>query len=60
MTRKQDLHVLIDERVHDRLFTYLLNEGRGKVRRGRTGGVVSEAIAQFIDTHPVILTPGSK
>jgi hypothetical protein len=49
------IHVSVDEAVHDRLQSYLLHRGGGVIRTGVLGEVVTRAIEQYLNAHPIVL-----
>jgi hypothetical protein len=52
------IHCALDEAVHERLYSYLLHTGGGKVRTGALGELVERAIEAYLDRHPVVLSEG--
>jgi hypothetical protein len=49
------IHVSLDEAVHSRLHSYLLQRGGGKIQVGMLGDVVTQAIHTYLNTHAVVL-----
>lgn len=52
------IHCVLDGDVHERLYSYLLHTGGGKVRTGALGELVERAIQKYLDLHPVVLAEG--
>ena len=53
---KRYLHVSIDDGVLDRVGSYLLHLGGGKVRPGALGSLVEKALESYLAQHHVVLS----
>jgi hypothetical protein len=49
------IHVSVAEETLERVESYLLHVGGGKVRQGAVGGLVEKALTEYLERHKVLL-----
>ena len=54
------IHVALDEEVHDRVHSYLLHQGNGKIITGALGHLVERALTDYLNRNPAVLWPGTE
>jgi hypothetical protein len=54
------IHCGMEDATHERLHSYLLHLGNGKVRVGSLGEIAERALNEYMDRHPIVLWPGQE